>query len=413
MPFSIRLSAFVAALATALALAAPLRAQPAAPAPTPAAPAAAVKVASGVQYELIGRWDVAKLNQILTTDTPKFAGITVSYTPARNAVKLYRVTYPSVVPEQGNRPISATGLLAVPDTADTVFPMVSYQHGTVYGKEQVPSFPEQSPETQLMIAQFAGQGYLVIGADYFGMGASKEPEGYLVKGSHQQATYDMVLASRSVLADLKLSDSKLFLSGWSQGGFVTLAMLEKLEAVGMPVKAATTASAPADAFAAFNGFLNFPRKIDANWITTIFILNVFSFENYHNMPGLARALLTDETFEISRKAYLREPFDPAAVPTDLRKLIRPEYFDPQFFANSAYGRLVAETNAYRWVIRTPVRTYFGLTDEAIRIEIGQLPMTYQKAIGNDKVEAVPTGDTSHRGTFATAVPQWKAWFDGQ
>ena len=410
---SIRVHSFAALLATTLTLGLPALAQTAAPVPTAPAASAPIKVSSGIQYELIGRWDVAKLNQILTTDTPTFAGVTVAYTPARNAVKLYRVSYPSVVPEQGNRPIAATGLLAVPDTADTTFPMVSYQHGTVYGKEQVPSFPDQSSETQLMIAQFAGQGYLLIGADYFGMGASKEPEGYLVKGSHQQATYDMVVASRAVLADLKLADSKLFLSGWSQGGFVTLAMLERLEAVGMPVKAATTASAPADAFAAFNGFLNFPRKIDANWITTIFILNVFSFENYHNMPGLARALLTDETFEISRKAYLREPFDQTAVPTDLRKLIRPEYFDAQFFANSAYGRLVAQTSAYRWVIKTPVRTYFGLTDEAIRIEIGQLPMTYQKAIGNDKVEAVPTGDTSHRGTFATAVPQWKAWFDGQ
>jgi pimeloyl-ACP methyl ester carboxylesterase len=408
---SIRIRSFVALLATTLALGLPARAQQASPAP--AVSAAPIKVSAGVQYELIGRWDVARLDQILTSDTPKFAGVTVAYTPARNAVKLYRVSYPSVVPEQGNRPIAATGLLAVPDTADTAFPMVSYQHGTVYGKEQVPSFPEQSPETQLMIAQFAGQGYLLIGADYFGMGASKEPEGYLVKGSHQQATYDMVLASRAVLADLRLADSKLFLSGWSQGGFVTLAMLERLEAVGMPVKAATTASAPADAFVAFNGFLNFPRKIDANWITTIFILNVFSFENYHNIPGLARSLLTDETYEISRKAYLREPFNQNDVPTDLRKLIRPEYFDAQFFANSAYGRLVAQTSAYRWVIKTPVRTFYGLTDEAIRIELGQLPMTFQKAIGNDTVEAVPTGDTSHRGTFATAVPQWKAWFDGQ
>ena len=413
MSFSVRTVSFVALLATSLSFTQPALAQTAAPAPTPPAQSAPIKVSTGVQYELIGRWDVARLNQILTTDTPKFAGITVSYTPARNAVKLYRVTYPSVVPEQGNRPIATTGLLAVPDTSETVFPMVSYQHGTVYGKEQVPSFPEQSPETQLMIAQFAGQGYLVTGADYFGMGASKDPEGYLVKGSHQQATYDMLLASRAVLADLKLADSKLFLSGWSQGGFVTLAMLEKLEAVGMPVKAATTASAPADAFAAFNGFLNFPRKIDADWITTIFLLNVFSFENYHNIPGLARSVLTDDAYDISRKAYLREPFNQSDVPTDLRKLIRPEYFDAQFFANSAYGRLVAQTSAYRWVIKTPVRTYYGLTDEAIRIEIGQLPMTYQKAIGNDTVEAVPTGDTSHRGTFATAVPQWKTWFDGQ
>ncbi|WP_322517613.1 acetylxylan esterase [Rhodopseudomonas palustris] len=376
-------------------------------------PRGPVQVGSGVSYQYLDRWDVDRLDRILSTDTPKFAGIQVTYTPATNAVKLYRVTYSSVVPERGNKPIVATGLIAVPDTKATSFPMVSYQHGTVYGKQEVPSFPEQSPETQLMIAQFAGQGYLVIGADYFGMGSSTEPEGYMVKGSHQQATYDMVVASRAVLADLKLADTKLFLSGWSQGGFVTLAMLEKLEAAGMPVNAAATASAPADAFAGFEGFLNFPRKIDADWIPTIFILTAFSYENYYGVPGLARSLLTADSYDNARKAYLREPFDQAAIPTDLKKLIRPEYFDTQYFANSAYGRIVAQTQSYRWVVKTPVRTYYGLTDEAIRTELGQLPMTWQKAMGNDKIEAVPTGDTSHRGTFATAVPQWKTWFDGK
>lgn len=190
----------------------------------------AVRVSSGVQYEFIDRWDVERLNRILEVDTPKFADLTVSYTPTRNAVRLYRVTYESVIPERGNRPITATGLVAVPDTDGTSFPMLSYQHGTVYGKEEVPSIPEQSPETQLMLAQFAGQGYIVVGADYFGMGTSKEPEGYLVKGSHQQATHDMLVASRAVLAHLNLEASRLFLAGWSQGGFVTMALLENSRA---------------------------------------------------------------------------------------------------------------------------------------------------------------------------------------
>jgi len=167
-----------------------------APLPSIAQEKGPVRVASGVQYEFLDRWDVSRLNQILEAETPKFAGIPVTYSPARNAVRLYRVTYSSVIPERGNKPTSATGLVAIPDTADTSFPMVSYQHGTVYGKQEVPSFPEQSPETKLMIAQFAGQGYVVIGADYFGMGLSEEPEGYMVKGSHQQATYDMLVAGR-------------------------------------------------------------------------------------------------------------------------------------------------------------------------------------------------------------------------
>lgn len=371
-----------------------------------------VRVASGVRYEFLARWDVDKLNRILKTDIPAFAGIPVEYSPARNAVKLYRISYASVIPDRGNKPTTATGLIAVPDTSGTSFPLVSYQHGTVYGKQEVPSFPDQSPETQLMLAQFAGQGYVLIGADYFGLGQSIEPEGYMVKASHQQATYDMLLAAKAVLDDLKISTTGLYLSGWSQGGFVTLAMLEKLESVGLPVKAAATASAPADVFVALNGFLNFPRKIDAAWVQTLFILSVFSFENYYGVPGLARSVLTDEFYDLARKAYQRLPFDAKAMPTDLHKILRAEYFDPEFFAVSAYGRLVAATQAYRWVIKTPVRTYYGEADEAIRTELGQLPSFYQKSIGNNRVEAISTGETSHRGTFAKAVPQWKAWFDG-
>jgi len=374
-----------------------------------------VQVASGVSYQLIGRWDVDKLNQILKTDTPKFFGISVNYTPARNAVRLYRITYPSVIPEHGNKPTTASGLLAVPDTSGTSFPMLSYQHGTVYGKEQVPSFPEQSPETQLALAQFAGQGYLVIGADYFGMGISQEPEGYMVKGSHQQATYDMLLASRAVLDQLKLTSTKLFIGGWSQGGFVTMAFLEKLESAGVPVAGAATASAPVDAFMALSGFLDFPRKNDATWVNTLFILTAFSYENYYGVPGLAHSVINDAYYEVCRKAYEKQPFDMAQIPADLHKLLRAEYFDPQFFAGSAYGRLLTEkTNAYRWIIKSPVRNYFGESDEVITPTLGQLVMTYQRGIGsgNKLVEAISTGKTDHRGTYATAVPQWKAWFDG-
>ncbi|MDQ0303100.1 alpha/beta hydrolase family protein [Ancylobacter polymorphus] len=388
-----------------LAVAAPARAQE----------TGAVTVAGGVRYEFLERWDVARLNEVLTRDIPAFAGIGVTYTPAKNAVKLYRVTYPSVIPERGNRPTVATGLIAIPDVEGSRFPLVSYQHGTVYGKQEVPSFIAQSPETALMVAQFAGQGYVVIGADYFGLGLSTEPEGYMVKASHQQATADMLAASRQVLAALKIDTPKLTLAGWSQGGFVTMALLEKLEAEGVKVDAAATASAPVDIYVALSGFLDFPRANDASWVTSLFILSSFSFENYYGVPGLARALLTEESYEIARKAYAREPYDPAAIPTDLKKLIRPAYFDPQFFAESAYGRLVKATTAYRWVIKSPVRNYYGEADEVITPGLGQLAQTYQRAMGtgNPAVEAVSTGKTTHRGTFATAVPQWKAWFDGK
>ncbi len=191
-----------------------------------------------------------------------------------------------------------------------------------------------------------------------------------------------------------------------------MAMLERIEATGIPVAAAATASAPVDIFVPLNGFLNFPRKNDATWVNSLFILSAFAFENYYSVPGLARSVLKDDSYDLAKAAYERsKTVDPTKIPTDLHALIRPEYFDPQFFASSAYGRLVAQTQAYRWVIRTPVRNFYGETDEAITPGLGQLAATYQRAFGNTRVEAVSTGDTSHRGTFAKAVPQWKAWFD--
>lgn len=383
---------------------------------TAASPATAQDAAAfgtAVRHELIATWDVERLNEILETDTPAFTGVPVTYAPAVNGVRLYRVTYPSVVPERGNRPIVATGLLAVPDTDGKSFPLVSYQHGTVYGKEQVPSFPEQSPETQLAIALFAGQGYVVIGADYFGMGASAEPEGYVVKGSHQQACFDLLEAAGTVLGSMGIETTSLFLAGWSQGGFVTMAFLEKLDAAGIEVTAAATASAPVDLFVALNGFLNFPRKIDASWVGTLFILSAFAYENYYAVPGLARSLLNDAYYDAARRAYERAPVEASEIPTDLHALIRKEYFDPRFFADSAYGRLLREAQTYRWVVRTPVRNYYGEEDEAISIGLGRLAMTYQQAIGNGNpaVEAISTGPTNHRGTFGKAAAEWKAWFD--
>lgn len=366
-----------------------------------------------IKYKLIGTYDVARLNNILTKEIPQYTGINPKYTPAKNAVKLYRVEYTSVIPEQDNRPTVASGLIAIPAGGAKSVPMVSYQHGTVYGKQEVPSFPEESFETRLMIAQFAGQGYVVIGADYFGMGTSKETDGYMVMQSQQQACYDMYEAAKAVLAKEQVTTTDLFVTGWSQGGVVTMSFLERLESVGVKVKAAGTASAQCDGYIMTNGYLSFPRKIDAPWVTTVFILTAFSFEEYYKMPGLAQGLFNPDLYAISKKIYLHDTTVALAqYPTDLHKLIRPEFFNTVYFKQSAYGKLISEIHPYRWVIKTPVHMYYGDMDESFTAGLAVLPREYQKAMGNKTVEAFSTGaDNNHRMTYANAVPEWKTWFD--
>jgi hypothetical protein len=104
------------------------------------------QLGGGLAYREIARWEAAQLNRILTVDTPAFSGVNVTYTPARNAVRLYRVTYPSMIPEQDNRRVLLSGLVAVPDVPAGPLRLMSYQHGTVYGKQEVPSFRRTRPK---------------------------------------------------------------------------------------------------------------------------------------------------------------------------------------------------------------------------------------------------------------------------
>jgi hypothetical protein len=81
-------------------------------------------------------------------------------------------------------------------------------------------------------------------------------------------------------------------------------------------------------------------------------------------------------------------------------------------AESAYGRLLKEAQTYRWVVKTPLRNYYGEIDEVITTGLGKLPMVYQQSIGNPQVEALSAGPkANHRGTFAYAVAEQKKWFD--
>ena len=156
-------------------------------------------------YELIGTHDLARLDRIFGDElddfiksSPKPHAFDGRFPPARYPVRLYKVTYASVVPELDNLPTVASGLVAVPETGLTDMPMVAYQHGTVFDRNSVPSRPDQSMETRIMIARFAAQGYVVIGADYFGRGNSDLPDSYLVKASAQQANLDMLDAAKWV-----------------------------------------------------------------------------------------------------------------------------------------------------------------------------------------------------------------------
>lgn len=410
----------------------------------------ATALAENAAFTLLKTVPVAELDRILDEERAEFirsqkAGPGYVLPPvsrAANPVEIYTVRYESRIPELGDRKVVATGLVALPVVAGrTSLPVIAYQHGTVYGKYAVPSYSFQAEnpsghphyddayETRHMVAQFAGNGYVLMAADYFGMGGDAgSPEAYFVKASAQQANFDLYQDVVKFLATKGIEPRRFFLGGWSLGGLNTTGFLERLEQEGVAVTAAFTASAPNDPFASLNGLLYHPQPgVDAVWLETIIALSVFAFEHYHGEKDLAKSVLNPRSYDDLRSIYERSYGGPEKLAemltrlaaTPLVEFLRDEYRDPAYFANSAYGRRLAAAETYRRQFRAPVRMFCGTDDEAVREPIGRLASVYQGLlIGRPEaspenpvqVDRVPGGN--HRLTFISAAAAARPWLDG-
>ncbi|MEI7980009.1 MAG: hypothetical protein WCI71_00045 [Bacteroidota bacterium] len=382
-----------------------------------------IPVVSGVQYQWIGTYNLDKLNKILKDELKEFLSASTmgsvafndSFPPAKNAVKLYRVKYNSVIPEFANMPTVASGLVAVPENGSDSMPMIMYQHGTVFSKTEVPSFPDNSEETKIMIARFASQGYIVIGADYFGRGISDLPDSYLVNNSTQQACVDMLLAVKDVLSAWKIKTGHFFISGWSQGGWATMTFLHKLESLGIQVTAAATASAPTDIYIIMDRWFNNYQPIDAVYLPACISLQIQAQEYYHQQVGLTASAVRPEYLQAARDFYNGKMDYTSfykATPQKLQDFLKPEFMASGNTGDSPYWQTLEKSQAYRWRSHTPVKNYYGGSDEVVPTFIAKLPQEFHKVLGCGPTTAVYAGDKAdHRATFIYAVLHQKKWFD--
>src|SRR5437868_2065863 len=101
-------------------------------------------------------------------------------------------------------------------------PIAMYAHGTNTTKPFNMAVLPGNSEALLMAAAFASQGYIVVAPNYAGYDTSTlvyHP--YLNADQQSKDMIDALAAARSAFATANASASgKLFITGYSQGGFV-------------------------------------------------------------------------------------------------------------------------------------------------------------------------------------------------
>ncbi|MBX5461393.1 MAG: prolyl oligopeptidase family serine peptidase [Steroidobacteraceae bacterium] len=196
-------------------------------------------------------------------------------------VDVYQIRYQTV--GASSEPTTASGALMVPTGADAscqgARSIVLYAHGTSTDRAFNIANLQSSTEGAAIGAMFAANGYLVVAPNYAGYDTSSLPyHPYLLADQQAKDMTDALTAARSALpvssAPTIVDDGKLFITGYSQGGYVAMATHRAMQAVGTTVTASAPLSGPyalaAFGDAIFQGRVNGDAPVNLTMLVTAY-----------------------------------------------------------------------------------------------------------------------------------------------
>ena len=143
------------------------------------------------------------------------------------SVQAIRVVYQTS--DANDESIRASGALMIPLQA-TELPLLSIQHGTETKRDQVASINPFNSVEGVSGLITASIGYVTCIPDYPGFGESTVMHPYIHAASLSKSVIDFIRAGKSYCNGHGIDlNEQLFLSGYSEGGYVTLATQKELE----------------------------------------------------------------------------------------------------------------------------------------------------------------------------------------
>ncbi|MGO2883796.1 alpha/beta hydrolase family protein [Psychrobacter celer] len=203
------------------------------------------------------------VNSFSASQVDSSFGLDSTATPAAKCgVTIEKVSYDTKGAADEDTNATAALMLPTGDTPECqgARPLLLYAHGTTTDKSydfaQVGNI--QNPavsEANLIAANFAAQGYIVVAPNYAGYDDSTlDYHPYLVAQQQSTDMVDALDSARDIMARQKranavnyrdIADSgKLFIAGYSQGGYVTMATARLLQSQEKPVTAIAPSSGP-------------------------------------------------------------------------------------------------------------------------------------------------------------------------
>ena len=323
----------------------------------------------------------AELNQIVTDQ--------FSIDPAQYGFWLYKVTY-ETVDIHGDYHI-ATGSICYPrvdwpQIANQAFPILSYQHGTVVEKSSVTSETGE----WILPAILTGSGYVYVEPDYLGLGGSEGMHPYQLAEPYGTAVVDLLRATRQFAAenDQFQLNSQLFLAGYSEGGYASMATHKIIERDYRDEFEVTVSFPMAGAYSMSGIMTDVMLSYTPYGQPFYFPYVLISYiESYPNIGIIEDYILPEYLFIIDMfDGYHSSGEINNAMPSIPITIMDPDSVTSfEENPNHTLRNALRENDLWDWLPQAPVYLFHGLGDEVVPPENSQMAFDQFVANGAEDV----------------------------
>lgn len=332
----------------------------------------------------------------------------------QSGVRAYRMSY--TMPFLGEE-VLVSGAVFEPTDLDPgcALPVHIYMHGTVFERDDVPSFLNGEGNLGFLMASL---GFTVLMPDYVGLGIDDQ---HLHPYVHAQSEADAGAYMIAALHEApeanpsgNLHDAtQLFVSGYSQGGHAAMALHRTLQEdwPQYPVTAAAPQSGPYD----ISG-TQFP------W--------TFASESYSNPAYLAYVALAWQSIYgdlyTELTDYFQEPYASLlpglfdgqtsantinnALPALTADFAQPGLFASLLAPGSPFLAAAQDNDTYDWVPEAPVKLYYCTEDEQVYYANAEFAHAHMTGAGAQEVSLVDLGAFDHGDCAGQAIFGATLWF---
>lgn len=302
--------------------------------------------------------------------------------------------------------VTVSGLVVFPMDIEGTAPILVWSHGTLFDEHRAPSSWTHPVQLQLMPAL---NGMITFMPDYVGYGASAELiHPYIQRDELVASVIDMVHAGREFLEQQSVPFSdELYLWGFSEGGYVTLATAHELDtnaAHELGVTEVHAVSGPYDLLQASSLIL-----ADETYPIPAYVAFLFAAYNDRYWQRPVTDFFVQPYADVVARFQARDAGLGAlggSMPDTLGQLLSPA-FTERFEGDGETGvkASLAANAVPPWAPRMPVVLYHGTADRDVPFPIGKRQYEAMLAAGADakRVSFVAYEGADHSATVFESV----------